>query len=136
MTPEDGRIIPAPATHARSRLKLIDCDVHHALLPLTLATGTTAIGLATLAVSELVPIRMFGIFSAAGVVVTAEDGHYDRCHGSAARRGSSHSRHRRPASRRTALPPSPPLRRRNPPAPSPPAVPSCATCSRHLSAGP
>ena len=44
--------------------------VHHALLPLTLATGTTAVGLATLAVSELVPIRMFGIFSAAGVVVS------------------------------------------------------------------
>jgi predicted RND superfamily exporter protein len=42
--------------------------VHHALLPLTLATGTTAIGLATLAVSELVPIKMFGIFSAVGVV--------------------------------------------------------------------
>lgn len=42
--------------------------VHHALVPLTLATGTTAIGLATLAVSELVPIRMFGIFSAVGVV--------------------------------------------------------------------
>jgi predicted RND superfamily exporter protein len=44
--------------------------VHHALLPLTLATGTTAIGLATLAVSELVPIRMFGIFSAIGVVTS------------------------------------------------------------------
>jgi hypothetical protein len=44
--------------------------VRHALLPLTLATGTTAVGLATLAVSELVPIRMFGIFSAAGVVVS------------------------------------------------------------------
>jgi len=44
--------------------------VHHALLPLTLATGTTAVGLATLAVSELVPIRMFGIFSAIGVVVS------------------------------------------------------------------
>jgi uncharacterized protein len=44
--------------------------VHHAILPLTLATGTTAVGLATLAVSELVPIRMFGIFSAAGVVVS------------------------------------------------------------------
>jgi predicted RND superfamily exporter protein len=42
--------------------------VHHALVPLTLATGTTAIGLATLAVSELVPIKMFGIFSAVGVV--------------------------------------------------------------------
>jgi len=44
--------------------------VRHAILPLTLATGTTAIGLATLAVSELVPIRMFGIFSAAGVVLS------------------------------------------------------------------
>ena len=44
--------------------------VNHALLPLSLATGTTAIGLATLAVSELVPIRMFGIFSAAGVLVS------------------------------------------------------------------
>jgi predicted RND superfamily exporter protein len=44
--------------------------VHHALLPLSLATGTTAVGLATLAVSELVPIRMFGIFSAAGVVTS------------------------------------------------------------------
>ncbi|MFM7034084.1 MAG: efflux RND transporter permease subunit [Planctomycetia bacterium] len=44
--------------------------VHHALLPLSLATGTTAVGLATLAVSELVPIRMFGIFSAAGVCVS------------------------------------------------------------------
>jgi predicted RND superfamily exporter protein len=44
--------------------------VHHALLPLSLATGTTAIGLATLGVSELVPIRMFGIFSALGVVTS------------------------------------------------------------------
>jgi predicted RND superfamily exporter protein len=42
----------------------------HALLPLSLATGTTAVGLATLAVSELVPIRMFGIFSSIGVVVS------------------------------------------------------------------
>ena len=44
--------------------------VHHALLPLSLATGTTAVGLATLAVSELVPIKMFGIFSAIGVAVS------------------------------------------------------------------
>ena len=44
--------------------------LHHALLPLSLATGTTAVGLATLAVSELVPIKMFGIFSAIGVVVS------------------------------------------------------------------
>jgi predicted RND superfamily exporter protein len=45
-------------------------SLHHALLPLSLATGTTAVGLATLAVSELVPIAMFGIFSAIGVVVS------------------------------------------------------------------
>jgi hypothetical protein len=44
--------------------------VQHALLPLTLATGTTAVGLATLGVSELVPIRMFGIFSALGVLTS------------------------------------------------------------------
>ena len=44
--------------------------VHHALLPLSLATGTTAVGLATLAISELVPIRMFGIFSALGVMTS------------------------------------------------------------------
>ncbi|NCA10566.1 hypothetical protein EBR56_01950, partial [bacterium] len=44
--------------------------VKHALLPLSLATGTTAVGLATLAVSDLVPIKMFGIFSALGVVVS------------------------------------------------------------------
>jgi len=45
-------------------------SVRHALLPLSLATGTTAVGLATLAVSVLVPIKMFGIFSAIGVVVS------------------------------------------------------------------
>ncbi len=44
--------------------------LHHAILPLSLATGTTAVGLATLAVSELVPIKMFGIFSSLGVVVS------------------------------------------------------------------
>ena len=44
--------------------------LHHALLPLSLATGTTALGLATLAVSDLVPIKMFGIFSSLGVVVS------------------------------------------------------------------
>ncbi|MBX7167578.1 MAG: MMPL family transporter [Pirellulales bacterium] len=40
----------------------------HAALPLSLATGTTAAGLVTLAYSELVPIQQFGVFSAAGVV--------------------------------------------------------------------
>lgn len=41
--------------------------ISHAWLPLALATGTTGIGLASLAVSELVPIQLFGIFSALGV---------------------------------------------------------------------
>ena len=33
MTPEDGRTIPAesPDRTSRVRLKLIDCDIHHAL---------------------------------------------------------------------------------------------------------
>lgn len=42
----------------------------HAWLPLALATGTTGIGLASLAVSELVPIQTFGIYSALGVGVS------------------------------------------------------------------
>lgn len=41
-----------------------------AFLPLFLATFTTAFGLASLAVSELVPIQSFGLFSAAGIVVS------------------------------------------------------------------
>ncbi len=41
-----------------------------AWLPLSLATGTTAVGLASLAISELVPIQMFGIYSAVGVVIS------------------------------------------------------------------
>ena len=44
--------------------------IHHAWLPLSLATGTTAVGLLSLAYSELSPIRLFGIFSAIGVVVS------------------------------------------------------------------
>lgn len=39
----------------------------HASLPLSLATGTTAVGLLSLCYSELVPIKMFGLFSALGV---------------------------------------------------------------------
>lgn len=45
-----------------------DRALKHAWLPLALATGTTAIGLASLGVSELTPIQMFGIFSGLGVV--------------------------------------------------------------------
>jgi predicted RND superfamily exporter protein len=44
--------------------------VRHALLPLSLATGTTAVGLLSLCISELAPIRGFGYFSAIGVVAT------------------------------------------------------------------
>ncbi|HEY1602227.1 MAG TPA: MMPL family transporter [Pirellulales bacterium] len=42
----------------------------HAWLPLSLATGTTAVGLLTLCYSELVPIQLFGFYSAIGVVVS------------------------------------------------------------------
>ena len=44
--------------------------IRHAWLPLTLATGTTAVGLLTLCYSELVPIQLFGLYSAIGVVVS------------------------------------------------------------------
>lgn len=44
--------------------------LHHAALPLALATSTTAVGLLTLCYTELVPIRIFGIYSAIGVVVS------------------------------------------------------------------
>ncbi len=44
--------------------------VRHAMLPLGLATGTTVIGLFTLCYSELVPIQLFGFFSAAGVAAS------------------------------------------------------------------
>lgn len=42
----------------------------HAALPLGLATTTTAIGLASLYYSELIPIKLFGIYSAIGVVAS------------------------------------------------------------------
>jgi predicted RND superfamily exporter protein len=42
----------------------------HAALPLGLATGTTAIGLLSLCYSELVPIQLFGLYSAIGVVAS------------------------------------------------------------------
>jgi predicted RND superfamily exporter protein len=43
--------------------------VRHALLPLGLATATTAIGLLSLWYSDLAPIRQFGLFSAIGVLI-------------------------------------------------------------------
>lgn len=47
-----------------------DGAVRGAWLPLFLATGTTAFGLASLSVSELVPVKQFGVFSAVGVVLS------------------------------------------------------------------
>ena len=41
--------------------------VRHAALPLSLAAGTTAVGLLSLLYSDLLPIRLFGVFSAIGV---------------------------------------------------------------------
>ncbi len=43
--------------------------VRHSALPLGLATATTAVGLLSLWYSDLLPIRLFGLFSAVGVVV-------------------------------------------------------------------
>ncbi len=39
-------------------------------LPCVLSAGTTAIGLASLMVSELTPIRLFGMYASAGVLIT------------------------------------------------------------------
>lgn len=44
--------------------------IRHAWVPLCLATSTTAIGLLSLWYSELSPIRLFGVFSAIGVVIS------------------------------------------------------------------
>ncbi len=44
--------------------------VMHAMLPLALAAGTTAIGLLSLELADLLPIREFGRFSAIGIVVS------------------------------------------------------------------
>jgi predicted RND superfamily exporter protein len=61
----DVRAGGAPAEGAAGKA------LHHAALPLSLATGTTAVGLLTLCYTELVPIRIFGFYSAVGVVVSA-----------------------------------------------------------------
>lgn len=47
-----------------------DRTIAAAWLPLALATGTTATGLASMYVTELMPIRLFGVFSAIGVVIS------------------------------------------------------------------
>lgn len=42
--------------------------LRHGWQPCVLASGTTGLGLLSLAVSEIVPVKMFGIYSAAGVM--------------------------------------------------------------------
>ena len=44
--------------------------IKHSWLPCTLSAGTTAAGLISLYTSDLMPIRSFGIYSAAGVIAT------------------------------------------------------------------
>lgn len=56
--------LPDPAVGAPGKA------LKSAFLPLFLATFTTAFGLASLSISELVPIQTFGIFSAAGIIVS------------------------------------------------------------------
>ena len=44
--------------------------VHHAWIPCTLSAITSAAGLASLYTSELIPIKMFGVYTALGVLTT------------------------------------------------------------------
>ena len=44
--------------------------VHHAWIPCTLSAVTSAAGLASLYTSELIPIKMFGVYTALGVLTT------------------------------------------------------------------
>ncbi|HEX4147216.1 MAG TPA: MMPL family transporter [Pirellulales bacterium] len=55
----DGGVESAPAR-----------AVHHAWIPCTLSAVTSAAGLASLYTSELIPIKMFGIYTALGVLTT------------------------------------------------------------------
>lgn len=53
-----------------TRVGAATAALKHAALPLGLATGTTAVGLLTLCYSDLIPIQLFGIYSAVGVIVS------------------------------------------------------------------
>jgi predicted RND superfamily exporter protein len=55
--------------HADSN-EAIRLAIRQALLPLSLAASTTAVGLVSLWYSDLAPIRMFGLFSAVGVLLS------------------------------------------------------------------
>lgn len=47
-----------------------DTTAKQAWLPLALASGTTGIGLLSMCITDLMPIRMFGLFSAIGVMIS------------------------------------------------------------------
>ena len=51
-------------------VKAADQALKAGALPVTLSSLTTAIGLASLAASQVTPIRMFGIYSAIGIVAS------------------------------------------------------------------
>jgi predicted RND superfamily exporter protein len=57
------------ALRHRNQLEAPGWAVSHAATPLLLAAATTALGLLSLAYSDLHPIRLFGIFSAVGVAI-------------------------------------------------------------------
>lgn len=55
--------------HAGRASQAVGGALRHAALPLGLATGTTAVGLLSLEYSDLLPIRLFGLFSALGIAL-------------------------------------------------------------------
>ncbi|QDU57619.1 MMPL family transporter [Aeoliella mucimassa] len=58
------------AVHEHGRRGAVERAVRMALMPCGVAAITTAIGLASLASSDILPIEKFGVFSAIGVMVT------------------------------------------------------------------
>lgn len=58
------------AQHEVPLIRAAGRAVHDAWIPCTLAAGTTAVGLGSLYVSELTPIKTFGLYSAIGVLVS------------------------------------------------------------------
>ncbi len=58
------------AASEMSSADALKAAIAHGWLPCTLAASTTAIGLVSLVMSKIDPIRMFGIYSAVGVIVS------------------------------------------------------------------
>jgi len=67
--PREGNISRSEMPTVNAPASAVSRAIHHAALPLGLATATTAIGLLSLWYSDLAPIRLFGLFSAIGVVL-------------------------------------------------------------------